>query len=49
MDLRLRVLRDADAGMRSKEVAAKYSVSDAADEVVAPRRDPCRQTRGHQH
>ena len=29
MDLRTRVLRDSDAGMPSKEVAAKYSVSRA--------------------
>jgi hypothetical protein len=27
MDLRTRVVRDSDAGMPSKEVAAKYSVS----------------------
>lgn len=29
MDLRIRVLRDWDAGMRAEEVAAKYSVSRA--------------------
>ena len=29
MDLRTRVLRDSDAGMPSKEVAAKYAVSRA--------------------
>ncbi len=38
MDLRSRVLRDSDAGMASKEVAAKYSVSRAWVDRVKQRR-----------
>ena len=38
MDLRTRVLRDADAGMPSKDVAAKYSVSRAWVDRVKQRR-----------
>jgi transposase len=38
MDLRTRVLRDAAAGMPSKEVAAKYSVSRAWVDRVKQRR-----------
>jgi transposase len=38
MDLRARVLRDSDAGMPSKEVAAKYSVSRAWVDRVKQRR-----------
>lgn len=38
MDLRTRVLRDSDAGMRSKEVAAKYAVSRAWVDRVKQRR-----------
>jgi transposase len=38
MDLRTRVLRDSDAGMPSKEVAAKYSVSRAWVDRVKQRR-----------
>jgi transposase len=37
-DLRTRVLRDSDAGMPSKEVAAKYSVSRAWVDRVKQRR-----------
>ncbi len=38
MDLRSRVLRDSDAGMPSKEAAAKYSVSRAWVDRVNQRR-----------
>ena len=38
MDLRTRVLRDADAGMASKDVAAKYAVSRAWVDRVKQRR-----------
>jgi len=38
MDLRSRVLRDSDAGMPSKEVAVKYSVSRAWVNRVKQRR-----------
>jgi transposase len=38
MDLRTRVLRDSDAGMPSKEVAAKYSVSRAWVDRLKQRR-----------
>src|SRR5262249_2474171 len=38
MDLRTRALRDSDAGMPSKEVAAKYSVSRAWVDRVKQRR-----------
>ncbi|HVJ23324.1 MAG TPA: IS630 transposase-related protein [Burkholderiales bacterium] len=38
MDLRSRVLRDSDAGMPSKEVAGKYSVSRAWVDRVKQRR-----------
>lgn len=38
MDLRTRVLRDSDAGMPSKEVAAKYSVSRAWVDRIKQRR-----------
>jgi transposase len=38
MDIRTRVLRDSDAGMPSKEVAAKYSVSRAWVDRVKQRR-----------
>jgi transposase len=38
MDLRVRVLRDSDAGMPSKEVAAKYSVSRAWVDRIKQRR-----------
>lgn len=38
MDLRTRVLRDADAGMPSKEVASKYAVSRAWVDRVKQRR-----------
>lgn len=38
MDLRTRVLRDSDAGLSSKEVAAKYSVSRAWVDRVKQRR-----------
>jgi transposase len=38
MDLRTRVLRDWDAGMRAEEVAAKYSVSRAWVHRLQPRR-----------
>ena len=38
MDLRTRVLRDSDAGMPSKEVAAKYAVSRAWVDRVKQRR-----------
>jgi transposase len=41
MDLRSRVLRDSDAGMPSKEVAIKYSVSRAWVDRVKQR---CRET-----
>ena len=34
MDLRLRVLRDADAGLPSDELAEKYSVSGCVRQVV---------------
>ena len=50
MDLRTRVLRDSDAGMASKDVAAKYAVSRAwVDRVKQRRREtgevtPRRQT-----
>ena len=50
MDLRTRVLREADAGIPSKEVAAKYAVSRAwVDRVKQRRREtgeltPRRQT-----
>ena len=50
-DLRTRVLRDADAGMASKEVAAKYAVSRAwVDRLKQRRREtgettPRQQTR----
>jgi transposase len=51
MDLRTRVLRDSDAGMPSKEVAAKYAVSRAwVDRVKQRKREsgettPRKQTR----
>jgi transposase len=38
MDLRTRVLRDSDAGLPSKEVAVKYSVSRAWVDRVKQRR-----------
>jgi transposase len=38
MDIRTRVLRDSDAGMPSKEVAAKYAVSRAWVDRVKQRR-----------
>jgi transposase len=38
MDLRTRVLRDADAGLSSNELAAKYSVSRAWVDRVKQRR-----------
>lgn len=38
MDLRTRVLRDSDAGIPSKDVAAKYSVSRAWVDRVKQRR-----------
>jgi transposase len=38
MDLRTRVLRDSDAGMASKDVAAKYSVSRAWVDRIKQRR-----------
>ena len=38
MDLRTRVLRDSDAGMPSKDVAVKYSVSRAWVDRVKQRR-----------
>lgn len=38
MDLRVRVLRDSDAGMPSKEVAAKYAVSRAWVDRLKQRR-----------
>ena len=38
MDLRTRVLRDSDAGLPSKEVAAKYAVSRAWVDRVKQRR-----------
>jgi len=38
MDLRMRVLRDSDAGLPSKDVAAKYSVSRAWVDRVKQRR-----------
>lgn len=38
MDLRTRVLRDADAGLSSKEVAVKYAVSRAWVDRVKQRR-----------
>lgn len=38
MDLRTRVLRDSDAGMPSKEVAVKYTVSRAWVDRVKQRR-----------
>jgi transposase len=38
MDLRVRVLRDSEAGLPSKEVAAKYSVSRAWVDRVKQRR-----------
>ena len=38
MDLRLRVLRDADAGLSSKDLAAKYSVSRAWVDRLKQRR-----------
>jgi transposase len=38
MDLRTRVLRDSDAGLASKEVAAKYAVSRAWVDRVKQRR-----------
>jgi transposase len=38
MDLRTRVLRDSDAGLPAKEVAAKYSVSRAWVDRVKQRR-----------
>ena len=38
MDLRTRVLRDSDAGLSSKEVAAKYTVSRAWVDRVKQRR-----------
>ena len=38
MDLRTRVLRDAEAGLSSKDVAAKYSVSRAWVDRVKQRR-----------
>ena len=43
MDLRLRVLRDADAGLPSDELAEKYSVSRAWVDRLKQRRRP----RGH--
>ena len=51
MDLRLRVLRDADAGLPSDELAEKYSVSRAwVDRLKQRRREtgevaPRKQTR----
>ena len=38
MDLRTRVLRDSDAGLSSKEVAAKYTVSRAWVDRIKQRR-----------
>lgn len=38
MDLRVRVLRDSDAGMPSKELAVKYSVSRAWVDRIKQRR-----------
>lgn len=38
MDLRTRVLRDSDAGLPSKEVAAKYAVSRAWVDRIKQRR-----------
>lgn len=38
MDLRLRVLRDSDAGLRSKDVAEKYAVSRAWVDRLKQRR-----------
>jgi transposase len=38
MDIRSRVLRDSDAGLASKDVAAKYSVSRAWVDRVKQRR-----------
>jgi transposase len=38
MDLRTRVRHDSEAGMRSKEVAAKYSVSRAWVDRLKQRR-----------
>ena len=38
MDLRTRVLRDSDVGLRSKEVAVKYAVSRAWVDRVKQRR-----------
>jgi transposase len=38
MDLRTRVLRDADAGMSSQEVAAKYAVSRSWVDRIKQRR-----------
>jgi transposase len=38
MDLRTRVLRDSDAGLPSKDVAAKYSVSRAWVDRIKQRR-----------
>jgi hypothetical protein len=48
MDLRSRVLRDSEAGMASKEVAAKYSVSRAWVERVKQRRRETGETRPRQ-
>jgi transposase len=50
MDLRSRVLRDSEAGMASKEVAAKYSVSRAwVDRVKQRRRETGETTPRTQH
>jgi transposase len=50
MDLRSRVLRDSEAGMASKEVAAKYSVSRAwVDRVKQRRRETGETTPRQQH
>jgi len=48
MDLRTRVLRDSDAGMPSKEVAAKYSVSRAWVDRLKQRRRETGETRPRQ-
>ena len=51
MDLRIRVLRDADAGLSSKELAARYHVSRAWVDALKQRRretgraEPRRQTK----
>ena len=45
MDLRSRVLRDSDAGLASKEVAAKYAVSRAWVDRVKQRKRETGETR----